>query len=67
VQNDFNNISSKKTEIQEGIFMGKGMAKHLTKRAYHKHDSDSLNRTALLIGGVSAVVILLLIIGSQLL
>ncbi|WP_156478715.1 hypothetical protein [Anaerosporomusa subterranea] len=47
--------------------MGKGMAKHLTKRAYHKHDSDSLNRTALLVGGVSAVVILLLIIGSRLL
>jgi hypothetical protein len=47
--------------------MGKGTAKHMTKRAYHKHDSDSLNRIALLVGGVAAVVILLLIIGSQLL
>lgn len=43
--------------------MGKGM----TKRAYHKHDSDSLNRTALLVGGIAAVVILLLIIVSQIL
>jgi hypothetical protein len=45
--------------------MGKGTAKHMAKRAYHKHDSDSLNRTALLIGGVTAAIILLLIIGSQ--
>lgn len=42
--------------------MGKGMA----KRAYHKHDTDSLNRIALWIGGAAAAVILLLIIGSQL-
>lgn len=42
--------------------MGKGMA----KRAYHKHDSDSLNRTALMIGGVAAGIILILIIGSML-
>ena len=41
--------------------MGKGMA----KRAHNKHDTDSLNRTALLIGGIAAAVILLLIIGSQ--
>lgn len=46
--------------------MGKGTAKHMAKRAYHKHDTDSLNRTALLVGGVSAVIVLLLIIGSQL-
>lgn len=43
------------------------MKKGMAKRAYHKHDSEALNRTALLIGGIAAVVILLLIIGSQLL
>ena len=43
------------------------MSKGMTKRSYHKRDSDSLNKTALLIGGIAAVVILLLIVGSRLL
>lgn len=40
-------------------------SKRLTKRAHHKRDTDSLNRVALLIGGTVAVIILVLIIGSQ--
>lgn len=40
-------------------------SKRMTKRAYHKQDTDSLNRVALLVGGTVAVIILVLIIGSQ--
>lgn len=42
--------------------MGKAMA----KRAHNRQESDSLNRTALLIGGVAAAVILVTIIVSVL-
>jgi len=42
------------------------VAKGQGKRAHHKQDVDKLNRTALMIGGIVAVVILLVIIGSVL-
>ncbi len=42
------------------------MAKAVKKRAYHKQDMDKLNRTALIIGGIAAIIILLLMIGSSL-
>lgn len=40
------------------------MAKGAGKRAYHKQDMDKLNRTALLIGGAAAGIILILMIVS---
>ena len=40
------------------------MPKGLHKRQYHKKDMNSVNRTALLIGGITAGVILLLMVGS---
>ncbi|HEY3424385.1 MAG TPA: hypothetical protein VGL27_06275 [Negativicutes bacterium] len=40
------------------------MVKRTSKRAYHKQDMNKLNRYALIIGGVTAVIILLLIIVS---
>ncbi|MCE5285458.1 MAG: DUF2970 domain-containing protein [Pelosinus sp.] len=40
------------------------MARSMGKRAYHREDMRKLNRTALIIGGVVAAVILLLMIGS---
>jgi hypothetical protein len=40
------------------------VAKGASKRGYHKQDMDKLNRTALLIGGTVAAVILLLMVFS---
>ncbi|MEN6565917.1 MAG: DUF2970 domain-containing protein [Veillonellales bacterium] len=40
------------------------MSKGIGKRAYHKQDMDKLNRTALIIGGVAAAVILIIMIIS---
>lgn len=42
------------------------MTKGQGKRAHHKQDVDKLNRTALIIGGVVAVAVLLVVIGSVL-
>lgn len=38
------------------------MVKAKSKRAYHKQDMDNLNRTALIIGGVTAAVIIIVMI-----
>lgn len=43
------------------------MTKGQGKRAHHKRDVDKLNRTALLVGGVIAVAVLLVVIASVLL
>jgi len=40
------------------------MAKNSKSRAYHRRDTQALNRTALVIGGVAAVVILLAMVIS---
>lgn len=40
------------------------MAKSMGKRAHHREDMRKLNRTALIIGGCVAAVILLIMIGS---
>lgn len=38
------------------------MIKAKSKRAYHKQDMDNLNRTALMIGGIAAAVIIIIMI-----
>ncbi|VBB06302.1 Hypothetical protein LUCI_1532 [Lucifera butyrica] len=40
------------------------MAKSIGKRAYHKQDMKKLNRTALTIGGITAAILLLLMVVS---
>ena len=42
------------------------MAKNRGKRSHHRQESDSVNRTALLIGGAVAAGILAVVIGSAL-
>jgi hypothetical protein len=38
------------------------VVKAKSKRAYHKQDMDNLNRTALIISGVAAAVIIIIMI-----
>lgn len=40
------------------------MAKGISKRGHHKQDMDKLNRTALVLGGAVACIILLMMVIS---
>ena len=41
------------------------MAKNKSKRAYHKQDTDKVNKTALMIGGIVASIIVIILIASS--